>query len=210
LSDLIADMASERGGAQVQPLAEYAVRYVLVTAPVDRSLARSLDALPGLVRESTTPAGAALWRLDQPVSRLRLSGKAGAVTPLPSGTVSASVRVSQGATGQLTFSEAVDGGWRATLDGRPLAGNRNGWEQAFDLPGGGGRLEVTYDPAPRARWLTVEVLALLVVLVLALPGGRPRRADDEDEPQPPRLGRHASVESPPATQPSLAAAGRPA
>jgi hypothetical protein len=69
---------------------------------------------------------------------------------------------------------------------------------------------VTYDPAPRGRWLTVEVLALLVVLVLALPGGRRRRADDEDEPQPPRLGRHASVESLTATQPSLVDAGRPA
>jgi hypothetical protein len=190
-------MASGRGGAQVPRLADYAVRYVLVSAPVDRALSRALDSLPGLVRVSA-PGGDALWRLEVPVTRVRLVGKDGAVTPVPSGPVGARVDVPPSEGGRrLVLSEAAAAGWKATLDGQPLLpGLHDGWAQAFEVRSTGGELVVRYEDAARTRWLLVQAAALLTVVVLALPGGA-RRPEDEEEQPPPSARRHARSEPEP-------------
>jgi GT2 family glycosyltransferase len=197
LGAVVADMASGRGGAQVPRLADYAVRYVLVSAPVDRALSRALDSLPGLVRVSA-PGGDALWRLDVPVTRLRFVSR-GASTPLPSGDVTARTVVPSSQGGRLlVLSEAADPNWRATLDGRPLpARPHQGWAQAFETRAtAAGELVVRYEDGARARWLTIQAVALLVVVVLALPGGRRRPEDDEDQVAVAvPAGRHAQAES---------------
>jgi hypothetical protein len=67
------------------------------------------------------------------------------------------------------------GGWSATLDGRPLAklaAPVEGWAQGFTLPAGGGRLVVTRSETARNLSLGVEAVALLIALVLALPGSK--------------------------------------
>jgi GT2 family glycosyltransferase len=206
LDAVVADMASGRGGAQVPRLADYAVRYVLVSAPVDRALSRALDSLPGLVRVSA-PGGDALWRLDVPVTRVRLVGKDGAVTPLPSGPVGARVDVPPSEGGRrLVLSEAAAAGWKATLDGQPLLpGLHDGWAQAFEVRSStGGELVVRYEDAERTRWLLVQAVAVLTVVVLALPGGA-RRPEDEEEQPPASARRHARSES----EPVAAAPDRP-
>jgi hypothetical protein len=85
--------------------------------------------------------------------------------------------VPKGAPGRLlVLSEAASRGWRATVDGTPLDRRTAwGWAQAFVVPAGGGRLELSYDQSPRHRALAGQVLALAVVLVLAAPAARRRR-----------------------------------
>jgi hypothetical protein len=79
-----------------------------------------------------------------------------------------------GTSGTLVLAEAA-GSWSATLDGRPLAklaAPVDGWAQGFTLPAGGGALVVTRSETARNVSLGVEAAALLIALVLALPGSR--------------------------------------
>ena len=86
-------------------------------------------------------------------------------------------RAPAGADGRsLVLANAAATGWKATLDGHAAAPPRvvDGWAQGFALPAAGGQLVLRYDASP-ARWLALELIALLVVLVLAAPSVR---ADD--------------------------------
>jgi hypothetical protein len=61
-----------------------------------------------------------------------------------------------------------------------------GWAQAFVVPAGGGRLELSYDQGPRHRALAAQLAALAVVLVLAAPAARRRHGLEvvDEEPDP--------------------------
>ncbi|HEX7269927.1 MAG TPA: hypothetical protein VF256_21235, partial [Streptosporangiaceae bacterium] len=188
LDQIVTQIITGRGQDEVDQLADYAIRYVLLTSPIDADLVRTLDGVPGLSRISVTE-GNALWRIDAPSARLRIippqpSGdtllaakaapEAAKAVTVPSAEVGAATPVPAGPAGrQLVLAENADSGWRATLDGRPLKRVvYNGWAQAFVLPADGGQLELTHHSSSRNRWLLVQGLAIAVVIVLALPGGR--------------------------------------
>ena len=170
----VADLVSGRGGDEARVLASHAVRYLLVAAPVDEDLVATIDAVPGLRRLSTND-GAALWRLSQPASRLRLVDADGAqLSELPAGAEAATATVPDGPSGRLVvLAERADLHWRAALDGSPLlAETVDGWAQGFVLPDAGGRLQITYDGSERTRWLTVQAGLVGLVVLLATPGAR--------------------------------------
>lgn len=192
LGQLVSEVSSGSGGDAASRLARYGVRYVLLAAPVDQDLVPVLDAVPGLSRVSA-PGGAALWRLTAPASRLQLLTPGQAPRTVPAAEIGAGAALPAGPAGRtLVLAERADPGWRATLDGRALPGSTaQGWQQAFAVPAAGGRLTLGYDASARHRWLWVQGLALLVVIVLALPGARrsPDALDPEDTDVLPRRRR---------------------
>ena len=194
LAAVVADLASGRGGDATARLVPYGVRFVLLTRPVDRGVARAVDAVPGLVRVSG-PSGSVLWRTGYPTGRLRVlpgdarvSGADGAPPPsqvLAAGQVEADVRVGAGPDGRLlVLADPVDAGWRASLGGRRLeARSYDGWAQAFTLPAEGGRLSLRHDGGIRPVLLWLQLAAVVVVLVLALPQARTPLDPSLDDPE---------------------------
>jgi hypothetical protein len=165
------------------------VQYVLVPRPAQDRLTRALDATPELTRLSRTDSFG-LWRMPSPAGRLMLLDGA-TVTPLntgPDGT-STRVRIPPGSAGRtLLLAEPADGGWRAGLDGREVKSRTvDGWAQAYEIPASGGLFELSRSMWLRHSWVSVQGVALLLVVVLALPGAR-------QEASPPvvsrRTGRH--------------------
>ena len=206
LDGVVADLASGRGGDAAARLLPYGVRFVLVRQPVGAGLESALDAVPGLVRLSDS-AGATLWRVGYASGRVRLVEEATRAsspdalthaTVLPAGRVDVTADVPLGGAHRLvTLADRRDGGWRATLDGRPLtARTYDGWAQAFALPHAGGRLVVHHDDGHRGLLLWVQGIALVVVFLLALPGAKAE--DDADEAAPAGRRAKASVEPVPA------------
>jgi hypothetical protein len=191
LRALVGDLVSDRGDAQAQRLAGFAVRYVLVRGPVPEGVAAALDAVPGLERVSA-PEGDGLWRVSAPTARVSVLGP----TPvaLPSGPVGARATVPPGPADRvLALAEPADGHWRATLDGHSLPTVvRDGWAQGWTLPAAGGELTIRHVDRLRGLWTALQGVALLVLIVLALPGAK-RRPGDEEEPPPllPGARRHA-------------------
>ncbi|GAA2618504.1 glycosyltransferase family 2 protein [Streptomyces axinellae] len=197
LDGIVSHLVAGSGADQTSQLGGYAVRYVLLRDGASHRMSRVLDATPGLTRLSQAD-GSALWRLDQQVSRVSIvpgkaeNGAAGAVTapvPVAAGPVESHATLPSGPSGRvLRLADTADSGWQATLDGSPLKSvTVDGWAQGFELPTGGGKLELTYEaPLTHTLWAWAQGFLLLVVLVLALPGRRRDIDDDlpEEEPVP--------------------------
>lgn len=175
---IVAALASGRGGSEARELAAFGVRYVLLPAPLDGALLRTFNGVPGLERLSVTDSGA-LWRVTTPAARLRLVAGDGAATPLPAGRVGAWPTVPPGPDGRwLVLAEPADDAWHADVDGTELRPRvAGGWAQAFEVPASGGKLDLGHGRW-RNLWLSLQGIATFVVVVLALPG---RREDDQDE-----------------------------
>jgi GT2 family glycosyltransferase len=214
LDAAVADLASGRGGDAAARLVPFGVRFVLLTRPVDRPLARAISAVPGVLQVSGQ-RGTVLWRVDYPTGRVRVlppgapvveaDGAAPPAKVLAAGQVESHARVGAGPAGRLlVLADARDGGWRATVDGTALASRRyDGWAQAFVLPAGGGRLDLSHDPGPRSLLLWVQLGLLVLVVVLALPQVRASLDDADgdsdvgaDLPEPAAAGARAASGAP--------------
>jgi hypothetical protein len=122
----------------------------------------------------------ALWRLAAPGGRLMLLD-GNQITPLAANPITARVRIPAGAGGRkVLLAEPADGGWHARLDGDSLrAEQADGWAQSWDVPPAGGQFTLTRGMLTRHIWLGVQAAALLVVIALALPGGRAEEGGPE-------------------------------
>jgi hypothetical protein len=188
LDKIVANLVAGSGADQAGQLGGFAVRYVLVHKGAPREISRVLDATPGLSRLSEQN-GSALWRVDQQVSRATIvpAGGSGTAQPVAAGAVEIHTTVPSGSGSRvLRLADAAADGWTATLDGKPLTRTTvDGWAQGFELPSGGGRLDVTYDaPVTHTAWLWAQGLLAVVLVVLALPGRRRDIDDDLPEEQP--------------------------
>jgi GT2 family glycosyltransferase len=169
----VAALTAPYGGSvqdQGRSLAQLGVGYVLLPAPVDATLARLLDGVPGLRPVSQTPAFQ-LWRVSGTIARVRV--ESGPVVAVPSGAVSVAGAKAPAAGGTLVLAEPA-GGWTAALNGHPLTpvAPVGGWAQAFRLPPGGGSLTVSRSQLSRVAVILLVGLAVAVVVGLGLPGAR--------------------------------------
>ncbi|QGZ49238.1 glycosyltransferase [Streptomyces sp. QHH-9511] len=190
LDKVVAHLVAGSGADQTEELSGFAIRYVLVRDGAPRQMSRVLDATPGLSRLSQLD-GSALWRVDREVARatITLPGAKtadAAVKPVAvaAGPVEAHTTVPAGPAGRvLRIADRADEGWTATLDGKELKKTTvDGWAQGFELPTGGGRLDLTYDePLTHSLWIWTQAGLAVVLLVLALPGRR--REIDDDLPE---------------------------
>ena len=154
-------------------LSQFGIGYVLLADPADQALAGQLNTAAGL-QPLTRSSSYDLWQVSGTVARARVVTPSGTAVPVPSGSVGVNATLAPGTSGTVVLAEAA-GGWSATLDGKPLtalAAPVNGWAQGFTLPAGGGHLVITRNETARNLSLGAEAAALLVVLVLALPGSR--------------------------------------
>ena len=94
----------------------------------------------------------------------------------PNARVDASIPAGQSGR-EVVLAQPVSSAWRATLDGRSLTAVNSAGLQAFRLPATAGRLKIAATDDRRAL-LPVQGVALIVVILLALPVGRRRRTDE--------------------------------
>ncbi len=216
LDTAVATLVAPNGGEaddQGQSLAQFDIGFVLVPAPVNQGLTRLLDGVADL-RPVTATSAFALWKLVEPAARARVVEPGGNVVTLPSGDVSVSGVTAPAAGGILELAEPA-GGWSATLNGQPLAqvpSPAGAWAQAFRLPPGGGVVSISRDQTVHDIALVIEALALLAVVVLALPGARATAAESAHGASPTAAGqrdaRQAAGADRPVTSGSRTARGQ--
>ena len=196
----VAALASGRGGGEIEALSGYGVRYVLLAKGTSMNLIPILDGEPGLRRLSSAN-GEVLWGIDGVTSRARLvtGGNPSALNvvggdptrvaavgvdtePYLSDTLDAS-----NVDRQLVAGAVANGGWNAVaID--PKTGDETAlepvtatgalsWSQAFTVPAGATRVQVSFDAWTRTLWLWLQFIVLIVLVVLALPT---RRIDESD------------------------------
>lgn len=197
LDPYVAAMVSGRGGDEIDMLAGYGIRYVVLSPEASVELIPTLDGEPGLRRLSSSE-GEVLWRVAGVTSRARLVTPE-KQTPLgvaPEGTTTANPYLDQalpdGADRRtLVTGAALDPGWGAvtvapdgtTTDLTAVAGpDLLSWSQAFDVPSGAPQVVVAFDDSSRSRWLWLQLVVLLALVVMALPERRRLDPDpDQDD-----------------------------
>ena len=188
VDDLVSGLVSGRGGAEVAGLARYAVRYVVLdSANAAPALVRTLDAVPGL-RRLAGQGNEVLWKVEIPTARAQQADaedppalNAIPVQDLVTADPLASAALPEPGPGRILLSQSAEGGWFASVGGETLAGVDVDGLQEFEVPAGigaGGAVTIGFDDSARGRWLIAQLIALLVVIVLALPARR--RITDDD------------------------------
>lgn len=187
INALVSGLVSGRGGPEVAGLAEYAVRYVIAEVESSSAIVRNLDAVPGL-RRVAGDADEVLWRLTGDTARARAlpagSGDAES-TILPVTDIDAAAPLVDAPVpgpGEVRIAQDFDAPWVASLSsGQPVtaspvdSGVAGVGLQRFVLPTSvpaGDRITIAIDSSDRSRWMWLQGLVLLVVVVLALPGRR--------------------------------------
>ncbi len=194
LDPYVAAMASGRGGDEIEALAGYGIRYVVLAPGTSRDLVPTLDAEPGLRRLSSS-GGEVLWRVGGTTSRARIvaDDKQTPVGLADNGRVTANPYIDQaipdGAGDRvLVTGAALDGGWHAATvaadgtltDLEAVAGPKLlDWSQAFVAPDGAPKISVWFDSSSRTRWLWLQGLVLLALIIMALP--ERRRVDPDPD-----------------------------
>ncbi|HEV8222940.1 MAG TPA: glycosyltransferase family 2 protein, partial [Streptosporangiaceae bacterium] len=180
LDRAVATLVAPSGGDaadQAAGLAAFDIGYVLMPSPVDEDLARLMDGVAGLRPVSSPPASGStpafeLWRLAQTPARVRVVQPDGTIIALPSGRLGVNGATAPEAGGTLELAEP-SGGWSASLNGHALTAvpsPAGAWAQAFRLPPGGGTIIISRPGTERDAALLAELLLLIVVGTLALPG----------------------------------------
>jgi GT2 family glycosyltransferase len=176
LDSVVSTLVAQGGGDaqdQGRALAALDIGYVLLPAPADPALASTLNDVADLRPVSKT-SDFQLWRVGQVPARVRVAGPGGTLVTVPSGEVSVSGAAAPRSGGTLELAEPA-GGWTATLNGTALQSvpsPAGAWAQAFRLPPGGGTLDISHAQLGRTLIVVFEVLALLAVVGLGLPGAR--------------------------------------
>ena len=204
---IIGRMAAGLGADEVDGLANHGIRYVLVTdAGKNDSLVDALDSERGLRRVSSRNTQA-LWQVVTTASRVQAlepsnSANPGSVAvrrslavPVtsddPRDTTAVSSAIAKGASGrQLLMSETYDDRWHWTIAGDrvsgapvPLAGLTSATDpsiQQVSLPPTRTVATISFDGSSRRVWTTLELLAIGLVVLFALPSRRGEEDDDED------------------------------
>ena len=188
LDSVVAGLATGSGadlGDDGHTLGRFAIGYVLLPAPMNQVLVRVLDGTPGLRPVSLT-GSFALWQVTDVAARVRVVEPDGTVFPVRSGRVDVKGAPVPSAGGTLVLAEPADARWHASLNGRPLtplASPVDGWAQGFNLPAGGGRVDISRSMLTRQVILALEAVAVAVVVALALPSARVQSmAEQEEQP----------------------------
>ena len=168
----ISDLVSGVGASSSQILGMYGVQYVFMKNPADAALVRTIDGIGGFTRSSATKDGV-IWKVNGAHARLTLVDNNGQSFSLASNEKSSNAYAAK--TGTILLAEKYDVGWKLLLDGRivPLSKNQFGLPAfVIDKPG---ELSLVHDGTSRRGWVSLQLIAVLALIVLALPAGRRRK-----------------------------------
>ena len=166
------------GISSSQVFSSYGIKYVFVKNPFSRNVVRTIDGLGGFARTSATSAGV-VWRVTGVTGRIVFTAKDGTRSVLDAGEVGA--RTTVNGPGSITLTETFDRSWQILQNGYRL--DRAKDEQS--LPQfqviEAGEISLLHDGTIRRAWLSLQLIAWTLVIVLAAPAGRRKREISEKE-----------------------------
>jgi hypothetical protein len=194
LNPAVAALAAGLGGPEVEILAGYGVRFVLLAAGTSSDLIPTIDAEPGL-RRLATAQGEILWRVAGVTSRARVvtddsSLPLGVVDPLAVTTDPYLDQPLPDGAGEraLVVGATPTTGWIALRSdtGEQLpnltARSPYEWSAAFQAPEGPVPVTIRFDDGSRTTWLFIQAVVVFGLIILALPARQRRVYDDDEEP----------------------------
>jgi GT2 family glycosyltransferase len=167
----VTDLVSGSGISSAKTLGAFGIQYVFLKAIQDGVLVRTIDGSGGFARMSSTKDGI-VWKVLGAAPRVIFTAP-NYHQIISSTDVSAEADVPM--PGTIRVAEKFDTNWRLLLDGKrvPLTKSSDGLP-TFQIPQAG-HITLSHDSTLHRGLLSLQLIALITVVVLALPGGRRRR-----------------------------------
>ena len=175
ISRAIEGLVDNTGVTSSNILSIYGIKYVFLKNPVSQDVVQTIDGLGGFSRTSATDAGI-VWKVLKDTGRIKFTNYSGREYVLES----KGVRTFVPAPGTLTLAETYSDAWQVFQNGYRLAKveDANGLPK-FEVTEAG-EVSIIHDGRARRAWISFFIIALVTLVVLALPGGR-RRAEISDK-----------------------------
>ena len=175
ISRAIEGLVDNTGVTSSNILSTYGIKYVFLKNPVSQDVVQTIDGLGGFSRTSATEAGI-VWKVLKDTGRIKFTNYSGREYVLES----KGVRTFVPAPGALLLAETYSDSWQVFQNGYRLAKV----EDANGLPTfevtEAGEISIIHDGRARRAWISIFIIALVTLIVLALPGGR-RKAEISDK-----------------------------
>ncbi|MEI6220252.1 MAG: glycosyltransferase family 2 protein [Actinomycetes bacterium] len=171
IADAVGQLVSGSGVTSAKVLGQFGIQYLFLKAPVSVQTARVIDGVGGFTRMSATNIGV-VWRIVGASPRILLTDTFGKNYMIPSGDIGALAYAV--AYGTITLGEKYDQSWRLIDNGvnDPLRHAASGLP-IFSVATPG-KITLLFDGTAHRALISLELLALLVAVVMALPSGRRR------------------------------------
>ena len=174
----VIELADGSGLTTSKTFADFGIKYLFAKNPIDKDVVRTIDALGGFARTSATADGI-VWKVSEPTGRLVFTNIKGEVTLLASGGIGVTTNVP--GPGVITLTENYDLGWQILQNGLKLERSENeaGLPQFKVIEAG--EFTLIHDGTLRRGALSLQFIAWVVLIILALPAGRRKREISEME-----------------------------
>ena len=140
--------------------------------PVDAAFVRTVDGIGGYTRSSATKDGV-VWKVNNSHARVTYQSNLGQYFGLDSTERTSSAFIP--GSGSVVLAEKYDSNWQLLKDGKIIKLEKNQFGQPIFKINEPGEISLTHDGTTRRAWISLQLIAILVVIVLALPAGRRRR-----------------------------------
>ena len=174
----VRDLVDGSGLSTSELLSRYGIKYIFAKNPANEEVIRFIDGLGGFTRTSATGAGI-IWKVSGATGRLIFTDSNGKRQNLDSGEIG--VRTSLPGPGTLTLTENYSSSWRVLKDGQYLERNKNENGLPTFTALSSGEFSLIHDGTTRRALLSLQLIFLVGVIVLALPGGRRKSQISEKE-----------------------------
>ena len=172
------DLVSGSGVASSSVFAEYGIRYLFMSRPVNEDLVRTIDGAGGFTRAASTDEGIS-WKVPGALGHISFLSSTGFYSVLPSGNIGA--RGTLSSSGTIIITEKFDRRWKMLLNDQYLEvkETENGVPR-FIAPESGDFV-IFHDATSRRGWISLQIISFVSLIVLALPARRRRREMREEE-----------------------------
>ena len=172
------DLVSGSGVNSSKVFAEFGIRYVFMARPVNEELVRTIDGAGGFTRAASTNEGIS-WKISGALGHISFLSQDGSYSALPSGKIGAAGTLQS--PGTVVITEKFDKRWKMLLNGSyvEVKETENGVPR-FIAPEAGDFV-IYHDATSRRGWISLQVIAFISLIVLALPARRRRSQMREEE-----------------------------
>lgn len=178
ISKAITDLVTGSGVTSSQAFAEFGIRYIFMAKPINVDLVRAIDGAGGFSRAASTNEGIS-WKVPGALGHISFLSSDGTYSVLPSGKIGAEGTLSS--SGTIVITEKFDDRWKMLINGKyiPATMTESGIPR-FNVSEPGDFV-IFHDATARRGWISLQLIAFVSLIVLALPARRKRSQMREEE-----------------------------
>ena len=172
------DLVSGSGVTSSQVFAEFGIRYLFMSRPLNEDLVRTIDGAGGFSRAASTNEGIS-WKVPGALGHISFLSSDGLYSVLPSGDIGAEGELTT--TGTIVITEKFDQRWKMLLNGTYVSATETENGIPRFVVSEPGEFVIFHDATARRGWISLQIIAFVTLIILALPARRRRSQMREEE-----------------------------